>query len=55
MKAFDRRYPAGTRLEIEISNSAYLTQIKTVTVRRDAAPQIATRCQAPGSSKRVRC
>ncbi len=55
VNAFDRRYPAGTRLEVVISNPAYRSQIKTVFVRANRRPRIATRCQTPGTTKRGSC
>jgi hypothetical protein len=55
IRAFDRRYPSGTRLEVLIANPAYRSQIKTVVVRANRRPRIATRCQTPGTATRGRC
>ena len=55
IKAFDRTFPAGTRLEVVVSNPAYITQIKTLLVRRGKAPRVTTLCQAAGAAKRTRC
>jgi hypothetical protein len=55
MKSFDRTYRAGTRLEVVITNPAYITQIKTLLVRRGRSPRVATFCQAAGAAKRTRC
>ncbi|HET8952925.1 MAG TPA: hypothetical protein VFN44_20545 [Solirubrobacteraceae bacterium] len=55
VRAFDRRYPAGTRLEVVISNPAYRSQIKTVLVRANKRPRLGTRCQAPGTTTRSSC
>ena len=55
IKAFDRTFPAGTRLEVVVSNPAYITQIKTLLVRKGKAPRVTTLCQAAGTAKRTRC
>ena len=52
---FNRRYPAGRRLEVTVSHPEYRTQIKTVMVRRGKKPYISTRCQDPGSPRRTAC
>ena len=52
---FERRYRAGTKVEVTITNPAFITQIKTLSVRRNRAPGVSTRCRPPGSSKRIRC
>jgi hypothetical protein len=50
-----RRYPAGSRLEFVISNPAFVTQIKIVTMNRNRDPSIGTRCQDPGATRRRAC
>jgi Ca2+-binding RTX toxin-like protein len=50
-----RKYPAGSKLEFVITNPAYVTQIKTMTIKRNADPAIGTRCQDPGSTRRRAC
>jgi hypothetical protein len=55
LKAFDRRFPAGTRLEVVITNPAYMTQIKTLRVRRNRPPRPATSCRPAGAVKPTRC
>ncbi len=52
---FERRYRPGTRIEAVISNPAFVTQVKVLTVRRNRSPRIVTRCVLPGASKRTRC
>jgi hypothetical protein len=55
IKAFDGTYLAGSRLEVVISNPAYVTQIKTLVVRGGKAPRVTTLCQGSGAMKRARC
>jgi len=56
LKRFERRrLRAGTRLEVVVTHPDYLSQIKTVTVRRGRPPLISTRCQRPGEPQRRRC
>jgi hypothetical protein len=55
IKSFDRTWSAGTRLEAVVSSPGYITQIKTLVVRRGKAPRVTTLCQAPGATKRARC
>ena len=56
LKSFEKkRYPAGTRLEFVVSNPAYFTQIKILTMKRNDDPSIGTRCQDPGSTQRRIC
>ena len=47
-----KRYPAGSKLEFIITNPRYFTQIKIMTIKRNADPAIGTRCQTPGQSRR---
>lgn len=55
LKVFNRKYPAGSALEVIVSKSGYRTQIKIVQVRKNKIPNIVTRCQTPGSAKRTSC
>jgi hypothetical protein len=52
IKAFDRSFAAGARLEVVITNPAYITQTKTLRVRKNRPPVVTTTC---GSPKPVRC
>ena len=55
IKALERRYPAGTQLVVTITNPAYITQVKTLTIRKRRGPAVGTRCQAPDTSRLTRC
>jgi hypothetical protein len=50
-----RRLRPGMRIDIAISNPAYVTQIKIITVRKNRLPRIGTRCRRPGEPARTRC
>lgn len=55
IRRFQRRYRAGTKLEVVVTNPAFVTQIKILSVRRNRTPDVTTRCLPPGASKRTRC
>ena len=56
LKSFEKkRYPAGSRLEFVVTNPAFFTQIKIVTMKRNADPSIGTKCQDPGATRRRAC
>ena len=55
LKGFNKRYPAGSQLEVIVSKAGYKTQIKIVQVRKNKIPSILTRCQSPPSAKRGAC
>jgi hypothetical protein len=52
---FKKRYPAGSQLEVIVTNAGFVTQIKIVKVRKNKIPLIQTRCQTPGASARRTC
>ncbi|WP_053226063.1 glycine-rich protein [Solirubrobacter soli] len=55
LKRFQHVFPVGTRLEVVISNPAYITQIHTLAVRRNRPPRLTTLCRPVGSSRPTRC
>ncbi len=55
LKLFNRKFRVGSRLEIVVTNPTFVSQIKIVSINRNKGPSIATRCQQPGSKKRIRC
>lgn len=55
IKAFERRYPVRSRLVIRISNPDYLTQVKTLVIRRHRGPRIINRCELPDSTRLTSC
>jgi hypothetical protein len=55
LKVFNKKYPAGTQLEVIVSKSGYKSQVKIVKVRKNKIPSIETRCITPGSKKRTAC
>ncbi len=56
MKVFEKKkYPAGSKIEATITNPAFKTQFKTIKMRKNADPSIATRCATPPSKKRKAC
>jgi len=56
LKPFERkRYPVGFRVDATITNPAFKTQFKTLVMRRNAKPNILTRCATPPSKKRQAC
>ena len=54
-KFTQRRYPAGSKLEVVVSKKGFKNQIKTVTIRNGKQPGLTTRCQKPGAKKRTQC
>jgi hypothetical protein len=55
IRAFERRYPVRSRLEIRISHPDYLTQVKTLVIRRHSGPRIVNRCELPDSKRLTTC
>jgi Ca2+-binding RTX toxin-like protein len=56
LKSFEnKKFPAGSRIEVTISNPAYVTQVKIVSIAKGKDPSIATRCVKPGSTRRGSC
>lgn len=56
LKPFERRrYKAGTRLVITVTNPAYLTQVKTLTMRKRRGPAARTQCEAPATGGLTAC
>ena len=56
LKIFNnKKFRVGSRLEIVVTNPAFVSQIKIISINRNKGPGIATRCQKPGSKKRIRC
>ncbi len=56
IKVFNKKkYRAGNRLEVAVSNPDFRTQIKIVKINKNRGPSISTRCQTPPSKKRTRC
>ena len=55
LKAFNKKYPAGSQLEVIVSKAGYKTQVKIVQVRKNKIPNIVTRCQTPPSTRRAAC
>jgi hypothetical protein len=54
VKRFERkRLPAGSRLQVVVTNPQFVTQIKLVRVRKSRRPSIRTRCQPPGETRRA--
>jgi hypothetical protein len=51
----EKRYPAGSRLEFIVTNPAYFTQIKIITINRNRDPSIGTRCQDSATAPRRAC
>lgn len=56
LKSFEKkRFPAGSRLEFIVTNPAYFTQIKIITINRNRDPAIGTRCQDSATAPRRAC
>jgi Ca2+-binding RTX toxin-like protein len=55
LKTFNKKYPAGSTLEVIVSKAGYKTQIKIVQVLKNKTPNIVTRCLTPPSTKRRSC
>ena len=54
-KFLRKRYPAGVKLEVVISKKGFVSQVKTVTIRKNKEPTFVAKCMRPPSKKRVRC
>ena len=55
LKGFNKKFPAGSQLEVIVSKAGFKTQVKIVQVRKNKIPTIVTRCQTPPSTKRAAC
>ena len=55
LKVFNKKYPAGSKLEVIVSKSGFKTQVKIVQVRKNKIPSISTRCMTPPSTRRTGC
>lgn len=55
LRAFERRFPPQTRLEVVVARTGYVTMVKTMRLRRHARPRIATRCIRAPSTRRTAC
>jgi hypothetical protein len=55
LAAFERELRAGTKLTITVAKAGYYAKVTTITIRRGKSPSRLDRCQAPGSSRLIRC
>ena len=55
LKAFRKKYPAGSFLEVIVSKAGFRDQIKITSVRKNKVPAVTTKCAAPGSKTRRSC
>jgi hypothetical protein len=50
-----KKFPAGARIEVTVTNPRYVTQIKIVLIKKKTDPGVITRCIEPGSTRRTTC
>ncbi len=55
LRAFERRLPAGTRLEIRVTRAGYVGKHTLIRIRRGKPPSRLDRCLYPGSAAPRRC
>jgi len=55
VKRFERKIPAGNRLEATVTNANYKTIHKTLKIRANKNPTLTTTCSEPGSDERGAC
>ena len=55
LKVLNRKYPAGSNLEVTFSKTGYRTKIKILKVLKNRRPVVNTKCIDPGSTKRKSC
>jgi hypothetical protein len=55
LSSFERELPAGTRLEIAVTEPGYIGKLTVIVIRRNAAPWRSDRCLEPGAKRAVRC
>jgi hypothetical protein len=50
-----KRLKVGTVITVTVSRPGAISAVKTLTIRKSKAPQVTTRCQAPGKTKPTAC
>ncbi len=53
--ALNKKYRAGSQLEVIVSKSGFKTQVKVIKVRKNLKPKILTQCISPPATRRRGC